>query len=265
MYDEESYMAVEKLPENVQLNVSGLGWNLFRNSLGIKVTPLEIPLETPADDKKIVGASLPGLISEQLNEFQLNYVLTDTLFVNIERRISRTFLLAIDSAGISLDNNYSLVSPITYEPDSVLLQGPQNILNAMSDTIYVKIPQEELDESYNEDVPINLAQSSLIHKNPPAIRVSFEVEEFVNNQLTVPLELVNFPENLIGAKSSIEVNYRVARSRQEDVTPEYFEAVINFRKMDKEDSTILPVLRAYPDYIKEVKLDTARVKVMLNE
>ncbi|UII28219.1 hypothetical protein LVD15_07275 [Fulvivirga maritima] len=265
IYDQDSYMAVERLPENVQLNVSGLGWNLFRNSLGIKVTPLEIPLETPADYKKIVGTSLPGLISEQLDEFQLNYVLTDTLFVNIERRISRTFHLSVDSATVSLDSDFKIISPIVFSPDSVLLQGPENILSEMSDTVYVKIPQEDIDENYDEDVAISIPNQSLIHRNPPTVKVQFKVAEFVTQSKAVPVTLNNFPDQYIPEKAEVEVTYQIEGNRQEEVNNVDFNVVLDFKAMDKQDSTILPVLTGFPDFVQNVQLDSTAIRVDKNE
>ncbi|MBL3654583.1 YbbR-like domain-containing protein [Fulvivirga sediminis] len=265
IYDQDSYMAVERLPENVQLNVSGLGWNLFRNSLGIKVTPLEIPLETPADYKKIVGTSLPGLISEQLDEFQLNYVLTDTLFVNIERRISRTFHLSVDSTTIALDQDFKIVSPIVFSPDSVLLQGPENILNEMPDTVFVKIPQEDIDENYKEDVSISIPNQSLIHRNPPTLNVRFDVAEFISQKRTVPLTLDSFPEEFIPVIKEVEITYSVAGNREEEVGDDSFSIVLDFKSMDKQDSTILPVLAEFPDFVQNVQLDSTRIGIEKND
>src|SRR5215216_6687499 len=53
-YDRENFMAVRPLPEAVRFNVTGLGWNLFRRSAGLKIPPLVVPLPQPGEVKKIV-------------------------------------------------------------------------------------------------------------------------------------------------------------------------------------------------------------------
>ena len=84
LYDSDTYMAIDDLPPSVMINVNSNGWNLLKNSLGIKISPLQIALTNPQDQKKIAASSLPSLISEQLNDFELNYILTDTLRLNLD-------------------------------------------------------------------------------------------------------------------------------------------------------------------------------------
>lgn len=267
VYDQESYIAVEELPEYVQVNVSGLGWNLFRSSLGIKVTPLRIVLEDPASVKKITGGTIPALISDQINDVQLNYVLTDTLYVNIDKRATRTFPVKIDSAGISLEASYRITTQVRHTPDSVMLQGPEEMLNNMPDTLIVKVPQESIDYNFNEEVPVNTPNNDLIQRIPPTINAVFGVEEFVGQEQTIPLKTLNFPENGSAyiEHNDIGISYMIGQSKAQAVTTEDFSAVVDFEEMDKADSTVQPQLREYPSYIRDVKIDTARIKVYFNE
>lgn len=267
VYDKENYVAVEELPEYIQVNVSGLGWNLFRNSLGIKVTPLRIVLESPSELEKITGGALPALISDQISEVELNYVLTDTLHINIDRKTTRTFPVKIDSAAISLASGYRIVNTIRHTPDSVTLEGPERILTQMPDTLLIDIPQQDIDENYKEDVPVNTPNNNLIKRNPPTLNIIFGVEEFIKASESTPLKTVNFPENgkAYIEKNTIGVRFLVSQSKSENVSPEDFEVVVDFKKMNKSDSTITPKLLSYPGYIQEVSIDTAKVKVHFNE
>ncbi|UII33839.1 hypothetical protein LVD17_08430 [Fulvivirga ulvae] len=267
VYDKEKYIAIEELPENIQVNVSGLGWNLFRNSLGIKVTPLRIVLESPSELKKITGGALPALISDQISEVELNYVLTDTLHINIDRKTTRTFPVKIDSTAISLASGYRVVNSIRYTPDSVTLEGPDGILTQMPDTLLVSIPQKDIDENFKEDVPVNTPNNNLIKRNPPTLNIVFGVEEFIQTSESTPLKTVNFPENgkAYIEKNTINIGFLVSQSKREEVTSEDFEAVVDYNDINKTDSTIAPKLVKYPGYIQEVSLDTTRVKVRFNE
>ena len=85
-FDRERYIPIRPLPEVVRFNVTGVGWNLFRRSVGLKFPPLVVPLPQPSDVKKIVGSTLPALVSNQPEGFAINFVLTDTLHVAIARK-----------------------------------------------------------------------------------------------------------------------------------------------------------------------------------
>ncbi len=101
-FDSEEYIIIDELPERIRINVNGLGWNLLRASLGFKVKPVSIILSNPAANKKIAGISLTNRVDDELEDLQLNYILDDTLAINIDKRGSRSFGVYIDSANISL-------------------------------------------------------------------------------------------------------------------------------------------------------------------
>ena len=266
-YDTEKYIALEQPPEYVQINVSGVGWNLFRNSLGIKVTPVIFNLQNASEIKKIPGNSVLGTLSDQLDEFQVNFVLTDTLYVNIDSRTTRKFKLAIDSAAIKLNEQYWLSSSLRFSPDSVTLEGPESILSQMNEVLLIVIPQSDIDENYNEDIPIEFSNSGLIRRNPPTMNVVFGVEEYITTEINVPLTLENFPQNekIFVSDTLRTVIYHVGVNKANNVVPNLFEVILDYNMINPEDSIINLQITKYPEYIKDVHLDSTKVKVQFNE
>src|SRR5271154_4253094 len=95
-FDGEKYAPAEHLPKTVNLNVSGNGWELFRKRFGVKVPPVIIPLERPNEVKKIVGSTLAPMFATQVGNLKINFVVTDTLHVQIDQLDSHRFKLAAD-------------------------------------------------------------------------------------------------------------------------------------------------------------------------
>src|ERR1041385_5478344 len=52
-FDGERYLPAEHFPKTVTANVSGNGWDLFRRYVGLKTVQVIIPLERPAEIRKI--------------------------------------------------------------------------------------------------------------------------------------------------------------------------------------------------------------------
>src|SRR5688500_9404559 len=96
-YDNENFIPVGGMPQYVRLNVTGNGWELFKRSTGVKLDPLQIPLERPAEVKKIVGSGLTFAFTNQLSGLEINRVLSDTLYLDLEPKIGRWVKLAVDS------------------------------------------------------------------------------------------------------------------------------------------------------------------------
>lgn len=266
-YDTEKYIALEQPPEYIQINVSGLGWNLFRNSLGIKVTPVNFNLQNASEVKKIPGNSILGTLSDQLDEFDVNFILTDTLFVNIDSRATRRFKLAVDSTAIKLNEQYWLSSTLRFSPDSVTLQGPESILSKMDEVLVIDIPQSDIDENYNEDIPIEFENSRLISRDPPTMNVVFGVEEYTSSEIDVPVSLKNFPANdkVYITDTLRRLVYNVGINRAGNVAPNLFQIVADYNMINPEDSTITLEVARHPEFTKDVHLDSTKVKVQFND
>lgn len=261
-YNEDDYIVMESLPDEVYLNLQGIGWNLFRKSLGIKVTPLRIYLEEPSEIRVIPGSSLPAIISDQLDEFNLNYVLTDSLYINIDRKLEGYYKIRIDSSAINLDEDHVISSRIRYYPDSVHLIGPAAILQRIGDTLILNIPENNISSDYDEEVPITFNRNELITKNPEFINVSFNVEELIETTLEVKVNKANFPENTSLADSIIEVAVSIKESNFEQLNAADIDVAADFRNFNASDSTIEPRIRLYPDYINEISVDTTGLRVI---
>lgn len=261
-FDRDEYVVMEELPEEIYINLQGIGWNLFRKSLGIRVSPLRIYLDNPAEVKTLPGSTLPAYISDQLEEFQLNYILTDSLKINVDRKVRRSYSIKVDSTAIELAPGYIIDSKIEYYPDSIFLIGPATILNNLGDTLLFKIPQNSIDSDYNEEVPITFTRDELIQKYPEAINVIFSVEEIIRMENEVTVKQNNFPPNTTLADSTITLTIEILQSDLEQLNLEDIEVVADFRNFNSEDSTIIPRLWFYPGYIHQIELDTTKLRVV---
>ncbi|MDH5396956.1 MAG: hypothetical protein OEX02_02340 [Cyclobacteriaceae bacterium] len=265
LFDYDTYLPIEPLPDNININMSGVGWNLLRKTLNLRVEALQVPLDRPLEVKKITGSSLPAVITDQITDLQLNYVLTDTLFINIDERTTRRYKIFIDSTAIPLEQNYGLISQVILSTDSITLKGPKSVLYSMSDTIFLQITDKEIDDHYEEDLAVNVPNQHLIVRDPPTVNVSFSVEEFVPGTQKVYLSKTNMPENgyILDTLNTIDFNIRESLAGETYDLP--FKIEVDAEKMNPEDSTIRPVLSAYPQGLRDIRWDTTSIKLYFNE
>jgi hypothetical protein len=264
LYDRDNYVVMEPLPEDVQINVNAVGWNLLKNSLGIKVSPLQIAIENPVDTRRIAGNSLPGLISEQLSDFQLNYVLTDTLRIHLDQRIKKTIYLKVDTSSITMAPNVGIRSNVQITPDSVLLEGAATSLESMGDTLRIILGEEPIDSDFNEIVDIELPMS-VSAVNTSSVRIQFDVVEFEQRSVRVPVSIINSPEDSMAIEPrAMVLRYRIAAD-EESVNPAAFRVVADYNDVDPEDSLVFPQLVVFPERLPYVKLDTIPVKVYVRQ
>lgn len=259
-YDKDGFVPVRPLPADVRINVTGMGWDLFRRSSGLKVPPLTVPLERPSEVRKIVAA--PALFAPQLERFEINFILTDTFNIHIEPREERWITLRLDPGSIDLANNFVRTSEPALEPDSILVEGPMTMVNSFIEPVYLKLADNGIDEDYREDVEVELMNNDLITRNPPTVSVSFEVDRLIVLNDSIPLKLINYPEGAqpyLGIKA-LPCRFSIPESLMTSYVPDSVFAVIDLRFFTRGTQKIKPDVTGLPPYSQVHRIDSVFVK-----
>lgn len=259
-FDRENYVPVKDLPEMVRINVTGNGWDLFKRSTGVQSTPLEIPLERPSEVKKIVGSTLPLLFSHQLGDLRINFVLNDTLYIDLEPKGGKWVPLAVDTTTLDFKKGYGLTSDIAITPDSVFVEGPRRMVNKLEEPVKLKLTRRNIDEDFSEQVKIDFPDSDRIIKDPSAARVSFRVDKMVVMKDSVNIELKNVPSTVKSIQTMrIPITYAVPQRFTGQVNPDSLKAVLDLKGFMRGKAKYLPRVEGLPPYSKVLEMDSVRV------
>ena len=214
-FDGEKYAPAEHLPKSVNLNVSGNGWDLFRRHLGVKVPPIIIPLERAKEIKKIVGSTLPPMLATQVGNLKINYVVTDTLYLQIDQRDAHRYKLVADISGITFREGYGRISPVVILPDSIELDGPQSRLHALDDSIVLVLNERNISENFRTEAEVEFPGSEYVKRDPPVVQVMFEVSKVVSVKKN--LKVVEVTKNSRRERlDSVEAIFQIPAGREED-------------------------------------------------
>jgi hypothetical protein len=255
-YNRDKYVQVKELPHQVNINVSGNGWELFRNQWGLRLPELSIPLERPTEVKKIVGASLPPLLQHQLGKLHINYLITDTLRLQIDEKDFHRFKVVVDHRNLFFRKGFGKVSPIVILPDSVTLEGPKGILHSMPDSIIVSISGKQINQNFNEEVELLPGNEENIKRNPPLVKIMIEVGPvmIVEKRLKVT---DHSQKNLLVDSLSAWFQIPTKRTEEFDLISKEMKAVVNKKKFSDGGEAIPHILKM-PSYAELVKIDTLK-------
>ncbi len=257
----DSLIAVAEIPSQVRLNVSGGGWNLFRNSIGFGVEPLEYELNNPAETRFLLGSSMVSAINDQVKTLRLNRVITDTLHFHIEHKTAKTLILALDPNTVTTASDHTIVGDININPDTVQVEGPATIISALKDTIYLELEQIQINENYQDRVSLPGTETHLTWSTDFA-EISFQVDPLVAVDREVNVRPVNFPEGyfLDPDQQQIRTRYQVPSSLKDSLLAVAIELWADFNQLQP-DSTITPRVKADHPYILNITLDPGQVEV----
>ncbi len=252
----DSVVVMQPLTDKVKVDVAGGGWTLFRKTFWLNATPIIIKLDNPTAVKYYTRSSLRPLISDQLDGLELNYVITDTLFINIEEKVVKKLKVQVDSFGLSLKENYRLVSPIVSNPDTIEVIGPKSIMSRMNLYVWVDMTKNNIDENYDDNVRFLLPDDKLVATNPKEINLKFDVEKFSSVEMPINIELINFPKDssVYPVDSLIIINSTVMSKLASSISANDFNITLDYTFLNKKDSTISPLLIFAPDNVIDIEL-----------
>jgi len=255
-FQRDSVVVVDRLPDRVLVDVSGGGWNLMRKTFLLSAGAVLIELDNPTEIKFLTRATLLPMITEQLSGLSLDFVVTDTVFINIEPKISKGLMVAVDSLTVPMDEDYRMISPIRIRPDSILVVGPKSMIDTLNPIYLVRFDESDISSDYNEEFDIEFS-SNLVRPLPDEVNVRFDVAEFNRSQITVPIESTNFPDDYsISLKDTIVNIYFTVRNKDlNKVNADEFSVTADLTMINKSDSTIPPILIAFPSYVMEIQLE----------
>ncbi len=259
----DSLILVKDPPEKIAIDVSGRGWILFRKTFWFNYEPININLSAPVDTKFLTRGSMQPLVEPQLNDLKVNYIVDDTIFLNIERRISKKLKVFVDNDRISLEENYQITSPIAIMPDSVLVAGPSSVIDNLSDALELEIGEEDIDAGFDDKIDANVLGFPLVTYYPEKVAVNFEVTEFVKKEHNLAIKWLKFPEinTLTVSDSIVNISYWVGRDNEEQIDASQFQVSADFSAIDAADSTILLEVVAKSDQIKDINFSPQKVKL----
>ncbi|MCA4899750.1 MAG: hypothetical protein ACK5UP_07175 [Bacteroidota bacterium] len=251
-YDLSQFAPVDALPHQLTVNVNGTGWELFREYVGFKQPELTIALQRPTEVRKIVGASLMPLLQPQLGKLKINYMVTDTLKIQLDEIEAHRFRVFAEASAVTYRDGFGRISPFVVLPDSIEITGPKVLLHTLPDSLPVSVVANRLDQNFEDDVEVILP-TPFVKRNPALVNVMFEVGKVIKltaNVKVLPGKKTN--QSLVGLPDSVGCRFLVPEKRLED----FHRHKIDMRLLWNGRSL---KLQNKPSFVELIQLDTTMV------
>ena len=264
-YDQKNYIPVKPLPQSIQIQISGNGWDLLRKYFNISGTAYPILLQSPAEKKYLLSADLKRSLGEFITPTQLENVLGDTIHYQIDRIVTKTFRPVLDSLSYSFDKNIALEGKVNFIPDQLEITGPSSVLEAFEGNYPVALNASKINSNFSGKVPLTVDEplAPLIQLKQKEIQVSFSVLSYLEGNKRLKIKKINFPSNVkISNEELIPVlSYLIEESDLPQLKDLQFEAVLDYRKRNRTDSTLQIEVSPNPRFLKEVRISPPQIKL----
>ncbi len=256
VFDTDSLIAVKPLPQNVDIDVYGGGWDLFKESFWFGTDPVIFELENPAAIRFLTRPTILPILTEELSQYRINFLFTDTLFIDVDRKSSIVVNLKLDSIKIPLEKDHRIVSPIKLVPDTVVLFGPTSFLDSIGTSFTIFLGNREIDRNFDQSIALELPEDFDIYSEPPSINVAFEVERFNRLEIETLVEMIDFPNDssVYLREPNVSVQFVIQESKERDFYADDFKVIVDYNMINKTDSTAPAILMVYPEDVIEVEV-----------
>jgi len=201
------YLEYQNLPENTLLSnaPNSISVNYLANGFEFIYYRIKPPTVVLNLNKYYKEEASSILIEKQALEIELSkeldreIVLTKTSKSNIEVKLdhiaNKEVPILID-AEIALQNGFRQVDSIQFEPSRVVVSAPSQVLDSV-DYIYTeKWEARNVNKSLQKKLKLKTPKFEKTFLDLDHITASIQVKEFTQKNITVPITLINKPDNI---------------------------------------------------------------------
>ena len=253
-FDEEEYMAVKGLPNEVKIEINGNGWDLLKKHLGVSQDPLEITLEDPSHQPYLVTEEITQQMSEHISTTNLVSIVQDTLFFSIDKIVSKKIQIVPDTLPNTLAENHDFASPISIE--YVTVRGPISIIEQLDGKLLVQLGENNIKNHYSKLLPLELdkTKKDFLTLDEETVQISFQVVAFIEKTLKLDVKKLYFPANvdIDGDVQSVTLQFLVDERKQNDLESLNLSAILNYNNRNREDSSIAVSLNVNRSFLRDI-------------
>lgn len=213
---------------------------------------------SPSDYRRQMEQQLSGSIG-------LQDVDRDTLFLELYGLVSKKVPVKAD-LNLSLAQNFLLKGSVEVAPDSVLLRGPENELEGITEISTELLELNELEENFSQEVDLMIPEEwNSINLDVERVTIKGIVFRFSEKIITVPIEVLSTPDDaeIKIFPNTIEILCRAELETLKELDINQFSLVVDFSDVREGIKTLPVKIQKQPEDVQSVQLMTDEVEYLL--
>lgn len=261
-------------PDRFSLKVNSYGFTILRHKLSLAFSPLVFDVNEFTGQRMetsdhaeyaIPSKQFINRISEQVsNELQITEIHPDTLYFRFDRIVAKKIAIQ-PNLSYELKKQHLLSSIITTQPDSVMVWGPETVLDTLRFIQTKHQHFKSLDHTIQQQVALTPYKNMVYEPNRVALNIP--VEEYTEKQLVVPVSVRNLPDsvqvNLFPDK--VKVNFLISLNRFSEIKPTDFLISVSFQDILNKAELLDLKLESQPPYSFSVSFSPEKVEYLIEQ
>ena len=250
-----------KLPRMLELTVDGYGYTLLQYKLSLAFSPVLL------DVNELTNNYLEGKfmsrytistnghkeeIAKQISsEIEIISVRPDSITFYVSTVIEKLVKIK-PVVDITFAKEFILQKPPEAQPESILIRGPQEILDTLK---YIKTEPVQIKNLANTiERDVNLIILPELKSELDEVTVQIAVEQFTEAKFDVPITILNQPDSMLikTFPSKVKVTCRIGLSQYSKLNNSSFSAVVDYSHRSGVISKLQVILDRIPETVLSV-------------
>ncbi|MFY0604050.1 MAG: YbbR-like domain-containing protein [Flavobacteriaceae bacterium] len=267
-----SNKVLQNNPEKeIPIHIRGSGFKL----LSAKLFSKEIQLNTSnlinlKDTKYYILLNQQELsIEKQMaSGLSIDYFIKDSIFFDLGYLATKK-VPVLTNVEINFLPGYDFINKMISKPDSVVISGPDGILDTIFHVKTSKIVLNEVNTTINETATLKLPNPvvKLVNTDNRVV-LNAEVDKFTEGVIEVPFIIDNLPANLSinTFPKTIKVSYKVGLSNFNKVAGNAFIVRCDYAFSQKNNlSYLIPKIDKQSDLVKNIKIIPNKIDFLIQK
>jgi|GEM_PF-2022791 len=248
------------LVENITINVKSDGYTILGHYFNLFENKVEIDINKKSTANYITGKELKNQFSSQLHDIDIAFFKPDTLFFDFDAATTKKVPIKL-STDFELSPEYAIKGVPSIFPDSIIVKGPNKLIDTLGFWLTNLIQIKGLENSLNNNISLKTPAIASIELSENLVRYEVQVERVTEKTFTdIPIkieshEIANFI-NLIPAKAKI--TFKAFLSDLPLLKQEDFEVEADFSNISIADQTKVPIrVVSHPQNVQFIQVSPA--------
>ncbi len=254
----------ESLQLRVEENGFTVAWfSLFAPTITIDLAQAQVDGGNLVYDLIENRAQLQSQLELDMDD---NQFLKEVLTVNFEQKQEKR-LPVIFRSNIEYAAGYSAVSDLQFTPDSIMVSGPDNVLDTLSRLLTEPLTLSKVKNDREGAVYLDTTALPNVTFYKNKVEYSLDVEKFTEGKVQVPIEIMNVPRglNVVIFPKEVVLFYQVNLKEFNKVTASDFRVVVDFNEVRGEQDFLIPQVIKKPDFTSNLRLNEKRIQFIIKK
>ncbi len=208
---------------------------------------------------------LIGMIATQLTKsLSVQNLSVNELTIYLDKLISKKVPVQLKS-DLGFKNGFKVIDSIRIKPDSITISGPSEVIKNTKMVETKVFALQDIDKSFSSKAKILKYEDKALTYSPDEVLVSVMVDEFSQQEVTVPIIVINLPpsKSIKIIPQNITVTFDVSLKNFSDILDKSFRVVCDFNERNSDENFMTPKLVQQPKEIRNAELSSKKIDFLL--